>query len=302
MKTTKNLAYSAMIMALIGAFLLVDRLFGSALLAFLQFLIPLPFAYYTVQHGNRNGLILLLATILMSVIVSTIIGIISVALYGLMGWLYGVFVNRGANRLQLLGLSFLVNLVIIIITMFALGSIMGYGTIAEQVAYLEELMVSTFATFGLEKALVDKFLKPIFYISTILTAFLEAYLVHTVYLILNMRLKKPLPETMKLSEVKWPKSSGYIALLGLLGIVVLPQIQLEPVVEEIGWFITILARGYLIFHGILFFYRIKNKPIYRKLGFYSIILVILLPNLLGLPMAILGFLALVSDLVDRLSQ
>lgn len=299
---TKEIALSAMIMSVIGVFLLLDRITGSAMMFMVQFLLPLPFAYYTAQHGNRNGFFLLVATSLMSLIISTLIGTISIVFYGLMGWIYGYFVNRGANRLQLLTISFVVDLIIVIITVLVLGSMMGYGSLSEQLAYLEEMAHTIFSNFGVSTALVDRYLKPIFYLQTLFTAFLEAYLVHTLYLILTMRLKKPLPEPQKLSEVSWPKITGYLGLLGVVGTYYLPSLSLGYTIDEIAWFAALIGQWYLIFHGILFFYRIKGQPIFRKIGFYSIILVILFPNFLVLPMSLLGFLAVVSDLVERVSK
>lgn len=299
---TRDIVYGAMIIAIIGAVLVIDRLFGSVFIGYAPFFLPLPFAYYTQQHGNRNGFFLYVAAVLTAFLVSTLVGVVTVALYGVMGWIYGVLVNRGSNRLTLLGLSFLVDLVVVIITTFALGSMMGYGSVAEQLAYVEQSVGQVFASLGLSADLGMAYVKPIFYLVAILTAFIEAYVIHTLYLILAMRMKKPLPENKRLSDVKWPVWSGYIGLLGFVGGRFISMLEVSLEIQEVLLFLSILGTGYLIFHGILFFYRIKGRPGLRRIGFYSIILLIIFSNILTIPLAILGFLALVSDLVQRLSR
>lgn len=299
---TKDIAYSAMIMAVIGVFLVVDRMFGSVFIGYAPFVLPIPFAYYTVQHGNRNGFVLYVATSIMAFFVSTLVGVITVSLYGLMGWFYGVLVNRGSNRLSLLGLSFLIDLVIVIITTFALGSLMGYGTVSEQLAYMEEMVSQIFVSVGASAEIGKAYVKPIFYLVTILSAFIEAYVIHTLYLIVAIRMKKPLPAMKRLSDVRWPMWSGYLGLVGLVGSRFISSLNVSLEVKELLLFLSILGNWYLVFHGILFFYRIKGRPGLRRWGFYSIIFLILFSALVSIPLAILGFLAVVSDLVQRLSK
>ena len=195
--SVRKLTDGAMMIAIVGVFLLIDRQLGGALSSMLMFLLPLPMVFYSAKYGMKDSWVVLIAMVLLSFIVSTPASIFYVASESLVGMLYGsgTKAHMPMRRLVLLTMlaGIFINIIDLVNQLFAQAN----------VAVPANVDMTSFVT-------------NIVFIGTALTGILQGLVTHLLSRLMLKRLRYPVEMPKPLGSYYPPKWSGYLGLAGFM--------------------------------------------------------------------------------------
>ena len=214
-RRVNSLTYGALLSALLGVFLLLNRQLAGMFDAYMLWIIPLPVIVYCLKFDVKQGMIMGAAMTLLSFVVATPMTTFYVACSIVAGLIYSDGLLKGKSSLQLIISVFLVSLFIMFISTFMFAGFFGYN-LAEDIEFMHQSMVTMIES--MEKAtgtslsnnplislmLEHNFLIYMLILSTVLTSIMEGILVHLLAFVLLKRLKLPQPQIKPLNQIRAP--------------------------------------------------------------------------------------------------
>ena len=203
-----SITYGALLSALLGVLLFVNRQMAGFLDTFLFWIVPLPVIVYCLKFGVKQTLVMGVSMILLSFIIATPVTTFYVIASVIAGIVYGFGVLKGWNAFQLILSVVAVSLIVMFVTTFALAGVFGYD-LSSDIAYVKE-MIDMFISGmpGAESALAymttSRFILSIIVISSILTSVMEGILVHLLAFLVLRKLKMDLPPMVPLGQIRAP--------------------------------------------------------------------------------------------------
>ena len=226
-RRVNSITYGAIICALVGALLLVNRQMAGFLDVYLFWIIPLPVIVYAIKFGTRQACIMAIAMLMTSLIttgfqITTIFYAFGAILAGL---IYGYGINHGRSATFLIFSVVLISLVMAILTTFIFSAAFGYD-VAQEIAYFTEYMTEFLNNAGIspENSAYSQFLNPttmfqIYVISVVLTSLMEGVLVHMLAYMVLRRLKMTLPPMKPIATIYapwWVKLFVFVAFFAFM--------------------------------------------------------------------------------------
>lgn len=274
MKTKVNsITYGAVIIALVGALLLVNRQFAGFLDIYLLWIIPLPIIVYSIKFSTKQALIMCVAMLFASIIVTgmnfiTILYLIEGIVAGV-AYSYGVEKEKGAGFL--IASVFVVSLITAVITTFLAPQFFGYN-LADEIEFLKttltEVMEKSIGGVSGSNDLISSilsydFLIKIYVISTILTSAMEGVLVHMLAYLVLRRLNMKLPPMKPIGQLfapAWLKFFVFTAFLAYYGSLIFKVTDYNDIILPIMAIAQIVCFvfGY-IFLLVFLTLRIRNR-------------------------------------------
>lgn len=202
---TRAISEGAMMLAIIGMLLIVNRQFAGTF-ELIMFLLSVPVIIYTVKYGMKMGMTLSVSASLMSFMFATptsIFYLISAIVIGLI-YAYGVL-HTWKNR-WLLCASVLGNIMVTIITVLMMGAIFGYN-IEEEMAMFKAVMPDV---NGLD---MTHFITMIIFLSYLMMAILQAIITHILSIETLRRLKIKTIGMKNVFDLQFPKWSAIFIVL-----------------------------------------------------------------------------------------
>ena len=195
-----SITYGAMMAALLGVLLFVNRQLAGALDLYLFWIIPIPVIIYCLKFGINRAYVLGAAMLGVAFLVSTPVTLFYVAMSVVAGMVYswGLLNNKGA--FFLIASVTMVSLLIVILSEYVFAAFFGYS-IAEDIKALQEALAS-FMPAGM--TLDDNLLRNMLILASVFTSIMEGILVHLVAFLVLKRLKMPTPAMVPLSEIRAP--------------------------------------------------------------------------------------------------
>ena len=199
-RRVNSITYGAIICALVGALLLINRQLANFLDVYLFWIIPLPVIVYSIKFGTKQCCIMAVAMVLTALIttgfqITTLFYVVGAELAGLV---YGYGLNHGKSATFLIMSVVLVSLVIAVVSTFVFSAAFGYD-VAREIEYYQTAIVEVLQKVGLnpEDPSYRQFLNyqtlfQIFIIATVLTSLMEGVLVHLLAYLVLRRLKMTL--------------------------------------------------------------------------------------------------------------
>ena len=214
-KRVNSITYGALICALTGAFLLLNRQLGGMFNTYMLWIIPLPVIIYCLKFDVRQGFVMGFAMLLLSFIVATPVSTFYVFASIIAGLVYADGVKKEKSSLQLIVSVIMVSLFILVVTSVVFSNFFGYS-LSDDIEFTREstkaIIESMAAVLGdsvlenplLQMMLSYNFLLYIIMLASVLTSVLEGILVHLLAFLILKRLKMPLPKLKPLSEIRAP--------------------------------------------------------------------------------------------------
>ncbi len=300
----RRITDGAMMIAIVGALLLIDRQLGNSLSYMFMFVLPLPMIMYSARYGGKESWTVFAALVFVAFIVSTPSTIFYVASESLIGLFYGSGIKKKVSSHRLLIMTMLLSVVIQLVDLVIIGALIGYG-VTEQVAELSTMLSTTFETAGVE--LADSFLGSQFLVTLVLVAsaalgIMQGFVTNGLARILLKRFHYDVEPNKPLSAYFPPKWTGYVALFGFIAYY---YIMIKPIDNELAGYV-ILAVGmfgymYLLFFGMIFIMlmmQIRNPKSKAASVFVSLLLMFMIPQALMFA----GFLYITTDTHRRLME
>jgi len=299
---TLKITQGALLCAIFGAFVLLNRQTGGVMQAFLIYIYGLPITIYTAWYGFKTSVVAAAAMMLLSFLLGTPTYAFYSCTSMLIGLAFGECLYRKVSAektvLWVMMISILVNLLDLLFMVFISGI-----SLNSEAVQMQEMMQEAFTKFGagvneesvnqVKSIFTVDTLRRILLISKALSGVVQGFLTYLIGSLVMRKLKVKVPRPKSIRELRPPVWTGYVAMGGfLLFNMVLQNIYKN---NENARSICLVAGSvfyiYLIIFGVVGLYIVLYKYLTRSKAIVvalSVVLALILPYL----QMILGFIYL----------
>ena len=229
----RRLTEGAMMCALFGLVLLINRQFAQVLEIFFVFVLPLPMVVYTVKYGFKSGLVCAFSICFLSFMISPFTSMVYSIMAVLIGLVYGALVTKKASSGVLVCVTMLMTIVLEVLCMIVFAGMFGYD-LTSDAALMQEAFHAANEMLSSYETLIQlpdiSFFIMIAIVSVILTGAMEGFLVHLFAGLLLKRLKIDAKLFSPLSMWNVPRWVGYA---GAVCYIAMQMIQYADVSETV---------------------------------------------------------------------
>lgn len=288
MNKTKKLTQGAMLLAIAGALILIDRITAFFFTELVVLIVPVIIIMYSSMHTIKDGIFLsiglaiiafLLGNLNLTYLIYVPVGIVT-------GLIYSIGVAKGMDKRSIMFLAILTYALGEIIAMFVVYPIMGFPLktmIDEYKLALDETgkitgydLNAMFAAIGSN---LDKLLGVIFIISTIFTGALEGVLIHILSLFMLKRFKIKDLGRLNLYDIKPNPVLAYICFLSMFTLFLKNYISNETVFYILVG-IAIVGAFILLYYGYIFMVLYGTLILRRNIAMFVVIMAFFIPAVL----------------------
>ncbi|MBR3312428.1 MAG: DUF2232 domain-containing protein [Solobacterium sp.] len=302
-QNVRKLTEGAMMAAIAGVLLLINRQTAGLLEGMLLFLFPLPMVFYSARYGMKNSWIVFAAICFLAFFLGTPQSFFYVLSESLIGIIYGSGVYRKTETRKLLLITIVMAVFVDVATMIVFARFFGYDIAAEMQEY-KTIAGQVFTSAGIDQpasVMTDQFIRTIFIVSAILTGVLEGYITHFFSRLMLKRFRVPLPPSTSLLEYYPPKWTGYVAIAGTIMYFYAMTHTIENEVtaglmEGAG----MVGMFYLIFYGMIAAMLMIRIMLPRIRAFSLMLISLALLMISSIVLAVVGFLYITTDFHGKL--
>lgn len=302
-KEIRKLTDGAMMAAIIGVLLLINRQTAGLLESLLLFAFPLPMVFYGAKYGWKASWMVLAAIAVLCFIIGTPQTWFYVLSESLIGIVYGCGVHNRTPMRTIVMRTVIMAVVADVLSMLVFAKFFGYDLTGEISEYKKAINQTLKAGGAALPATVnlDNMLKTMIILSTVLTGVLEGIVTHFLSRLMLKRLRFKLPPMTPVSEYFPPKWSGYLGMAGLIAYAVSVYRPLADSTQNmILGGVGMAGMFYLAVYGMicmsLTFYRHTRSK--GMAVFLSVILLLFM----SMVVAFLGFLYISTDMHARMLE
>ena len=300
----RRITDGAMMCAIVGAVLLINRQLGGLFQDMFLFLFPIPMVFFSAKYGWKSGWVVFAAMCLLGFILGGPTTLFYVASESLIGLIYGGGIHSGKNTHRLVLITMAAGAVVNVLSTVVFASFFGYDLAAET-KELEGMMTGIFAQAGAEVPAtlnLRRYIGTVFVVTAVLTGVLQGFVTHVLSRLLLKRLRFPVEPPLPVSQYYPPKWSGYLAFAGFCAYYYsvyrpLDNEILHSALQGLGMcgFLYLLAYGYI---AMVVYMQVRN-PKMRGLGMMiGLAMMFIMPVFL----VIFGFLYITTDVHRRLME
>lgn len=280
--SVKEMTQGAMIVALTGVILILNRQSGGILESSFYWLLSFPILIYSVRSELKMTLMVFFSCLFVSFLFSTPQTIFYLFSALTTGAVYGWGVKQKWSNSKLLTWTFITTFISCFVTMFALASAFGYNIVEGRNELLE--MIQPFIQFLPVSAQV--FVKTIDILTTVLIVALQSLCTHLVAVLLFRKLKiecNPIRTAYEWQPVKW---TAWLSIIMQMIYFIMPMLSLSEQIQEMILF------GYMACMCAYFIYGlIICRFIARRKRWIKILYIPIFWNLLA-------YLGIIDTLMD----
>ncbi|MEG0330055.1 MAG: DUF2232 domain-containing protein [Longicatena sp.] len=207
---TRKITEGAMMVAIVGVMLFINRQFANAIEFFMYWILTFPILIYTAKYGIKDGLLPSVSMLLISFMISAPTTIFYLFCCVVVGLVYGHGVRKKWKNGTLLISTGVVTLFSYIITTVVFGAIFGYDP-SEDVTMVKTLL----SIFDMEIVGVSlqNMVTMIVVLMAVLMSALQTICIHLLGNILLKRLKIDRREMNSIFDLQVPRITGVIIIV-----------------------------------------------------------------------------------------
>ena len=297
MNKTKKLTQGAMMLAIIGALIVIDRMTAYWFSELLVLMMPTVIVMYSSMYSLNDGFILSVGLLIISFLLGNFnyIYLVYVPVGIVTGLAYSYGVKRNLDKTSLMFIAMAVYVIGEIIATFVISPLMGMPitTLIEEVKLsLNETgklvginYTDLLTSMGLD---ISKLLIVIFIFTVILMGILEGLLIHLLNVFLLKRFKIKDLGSINIYDIKPNPVVAYISFLSIFAVLFIKDIK-NDTLYYILVTIAILGAIVLLYYGYLFMILFGVIVLKRNIGGLFVIIAFFFPVLL-FALLIIGFL------------
>jgi len=303
---TLRITQGALLCAIFGAFVLINRQTAGILQGLMIYLYALPITIYTAWYGLKVSAAAAVAMVLLSFLLGTP----SYAFYSCTSLAIGIVfgeclykkVSAEKTVLWIMMTSILVNLLDLVFTEFVLGV-----SLSSEAKLWQDSMQEVFSKYGnaaneealqqVESILTVDTLRRILFLSKALAGVVQGFITYLIGSILMRKLKVKVPKPKSIRELRPPVWTGYVAMGGfLLFYMVLQNVYRDN--ENARSLCLVIGSAfyiYLIVFGVVGAYVLLYKYVTRS-KVMSVIIGVVGALILPYIMMLIGFIYLAKPM------
>ena len=299
----RRITDGAMMAAIIGVMLFIDRQTAGMISGGFVWLLPIPMVFYSAKYGMKNSWMLFIAVLLLTFVLGTPQTWFYMVSEILIGILYGSGIYNKTSTRKLVIRTILLAVVADVLSMLVFASFFGYDIASEVVEYqkivtkalgqAKQTLPSNIDLTGLiRNALV---------VSVVVGGVLNGLVTHLLSRLMLKRLRIYTADVSPISSYYPPKWSGYIGILGLVMFYYSSYNAFEnALMQSFLQGFGMIGVMYLAAFGVIAA-MIYTKMRFHVKGFAAIVIVIF-AMMMPVAFALFGYFYITTDLHDRLIQ
>ena len=313
-KDVLRLTTGAMLTAVFGLLMLVNRQTGGMLEGAFQYILPIPMAAYTALYGTRRSFPVAAAMALLAILLGNVSTLFFEIAHILIGFIFGICLYRKVDTtrtmLIVMAMTALINMVDIVVTAAVTGVSLSRDVEQMQVMMRE---IAEKAGMMLPEAMMNEgYLLRMLLIGMAFGGALQGFLIYEISLLLLRRLRFQVPKPRNLLSYHPPKWMGLAAGAAVLLMLIVTTFSvdisgnlipsMEPifgVCQAVGMIamLFLAAFGVIAVTGIMNYYAITSKPL-------RILILVMMVLSMSQLLAFLGFLYIMqmTDLIRAVIQ
>lgn len=297
MNSTKKITQGAMMIAILGALILIDRMTSFLFTELIVLMIPIAVILYSAMNTFKDSLYVSAGIIIISFILGNFystyliycpVGILTGIVYS-----YGLSKNKDRRTLMLSA-----------IVTYVIGELLAYYIIYPLLGFPVASMINEFtavfdevknrggldygATLSQLGVSLDKMLVIIFLGSTILMGAMEGLLIHILSVFLLKRFKIKDIGNINIWEMKPNKVLSYVSMI-LVFSAYLNNFVHDETLNYVFITLTLLGSVVLLYYGYIFVVLYSRIVLKKNLAFIFILLCVFMPTLV-ITLILMGFL------------
>lgn len=218
MNKTKKLTTGAMLLALIGAFLLIDRQLSYVFTYFIVLLIPVIIAVYCCMYSMKDGYVFCVGVVALSILFGSLYTYMYLPSAIITGLCISAAIRKDYDKRRVMLISIAVFVLSELLIAFLVSPLLGVS-VDTQLKAMEETFNEITNMAGMSDAMnavvgnLGTFLLVMFIFSTMLTGALEGYLISfmTVFVLKRMKIKNIGYNSAM--DIRMPEWLAYVLLL-----------------------------------------------------------------------------------------
>ena len=251
---TQELTYGAMIVAIFGVLLLINRQTGGFLEGIFMFIFPIPMVAFSAKYGWKDSLPVFVCTVLLSFLFGTFTAIFYAIAESFIGMVYGSCLKAERDMNRTLVLVVALSAIAELLCSVALASLFGID-INQDIMAMQEGMNQAFEQAGMDTAtgiLSYDYLRRMYVISMGFMGAMQGLIVYYLSLVILRKLRYPIKKPQPLTQYYPSRISGFIAaFLVFVYIYSFAKPFANPTVQDIAQSAGICGVIYLIFFGYI---------------------------------------------------
>lgn len=299
---TRKITDGAMLVAIMGAILLLDRQLAGLIEGTFLFLYPLPMVMFSSKYGLKDSWIVLFAIAVIGFVTTIPSSAIIAIFYSLIGLVYGSGVYAKLSQKKLLIRTVSLAILVNVITVVVFSSFFGYD-ITSEIAMLKDMFSQLEQQVGISLAAgvdINQLLTTAMIMSVMLSGVLNAVVLHMVSLLIFKRMHIEVKKGLPFIYYYPPKWCGYLALVGMVAF----QYAVHQPFEQAAFNIALQAIGmcgllYLLVFGVVAL-MLTIRVYFPTMKWMGVLLVVMLVFGFSLAVEILGFLYIATNFHARL--
>lgn len=203
---TRRITEGAMMIALVGIFLLINKQTANILESMIYWVLSFPMMLYGAKYGLKVSVIPFVSCILMSFMIAAPTTIFYLFSALLVGMIYGYGVNKEWKNSVLLSVTILMEMVSLFITVVVLSKIFGYN-ITEEISAITKMM-KNISNVGN----IDNLALMVIVVVYVGSSIMQAVVIHLFGHQLLVKMKIKVRPLKSIFEVQFPKWISYLIL------------------------------------------------------------------------------------------
>ena len=297
MNQTKKITQGAMMLAIMGALIIIDRMTGYFFDYFVVLIVPMIIILYSCMNTLKDGVILSVGILIMAFLLGnfqfTYLIYVPVGIFTGLCYSYGVFKNKDRRTLMLIAI--ITYVIGEIVATFIVYPLLGFPVSQMLTEYMEALnQASGFGgmnyseIFSMAGFDLVKMIGVIYVVSIIITGAMEGVLIHILSVAFLKRFKiRDLGKT-NLYEVKGNKVLAYVSLI-MTSMMFFTRYSDSEIVYYVCTISSILGGIILFYSGYIFMILFGSMVLRRNVGAIVVLLSVFFPQL-SVVIMIIGFL------------
>jgi hypothetical protein len=298
MNKTKKLTQGAMMLAIVGALILIDRMIAYMFTELIVLLIPVVIIMYSTMHSLKDGVLLSVGMAIISFILGSLnyTYLIYVPVSIATGLIYAYGVRRNFDKRTLLFMAIATYVVGELIATFTVYPLLGIPLTQQLEEYkLAFNEMSSFSGMNYGEILaaagldLSNLLFIVYIVATIIMGAMEGLLIHILSIFLLKRFKIRDLGQSSLWDIKPNPTLAYAAMLCLMSLTFIRRLEPNGFLYNTVVILAILSSVVLMYYGYLFVMLFGVVVLHKNIGTFFILLSFFIPVLL-MSLVIFGFL------------
>jgi len=297
-----------MLLAIVGALMVIDRQFAFFFADLLVLAIPVMIIFYSTKFEIRDGLILSVCFIILTLILGSITSYAILPISILVGIVYSIGLKKDFSKRRLLGISIIMFIIGEVLVSFIVLPLLGIDYVGNELALANEtLNQMNQMTGGLINSVIGSAANNIMMFALIFTVILlgvaEGWIIHMFSILLLTRFKVKEIKVTNILDFKMNKIVAYISFLCVFGFVFLFQIDItNDILFYVVAGLSTTSALILIYVGILFIMNYGIVVLNKNLTLFLVLFILFFTPITILGLIILGFLYGAGPLYDYLQR